>query len=102
MYVGNGVGVGGTAVEVGVRVGVTGTTVAVGTGLDAAVGTTVGSSCVPPVLLPNGSLVAAAVSTGSLTRRANGLRLPTRAHAVFVSHSTWVTSCSHSPAPSLK
>ena len=35
MYVGNGVGVAGTAVGVG-------------TGLEVAVGTTVGSSCVPP------------------------------------------------------
>ena len=49
MYVGNGVGVGGTGVEVGMGVGVTGTTVAVGTGLDVAVGTAVGSSSVTPV-----------------------------------------------------
>ena len=88
MYVGNGVGVGGTGVEVGMGVGVTGITVAVGTRLEVVAGATVGSSTTPPVPLPNGSLVATAVSTGSLTRSANGLRLPTLAHAVLVSHST--------------
>ena len=58
-------------------IGVVGTTVAVGTGLDVAVGMVVGSSCVPPIWLLNGSFVEATFSTGSLTSKANGLRLST-------------------------